>query len=126
MVLSHNSLCSQEPEVELGGYELAHKRSLQREEELEPLFPEGLFATRVSGRSVSFDWATLNPTEEQKKNQKKVLYQLSRSDPRKEGIFFVVYEGDKSHHEAINLIPQTEYKFKLRLSFDDGKIPHRK
>jgi hypothetical protein len=35
---------------------------------LSRLFPEGLFATRISARSVMFDWTTLCPNEHQLAN----------------------------------------------------------
>lgn len=49
------------------------------------------------------------------------MYQLSQSNARHEGVYNIVWEGHATQHQVEHLIPQTTYKFKLRIKFQDDE-----
>jgi hypothetical protein len=91
---------------------LTRSRSMQRNPVLSNLLPT-IKASEIEARSVKLRW--LNEPKEYKSRYAQSYFQITRAE-MKILKFTVVYEGEMPYCKVVNLIPETEYRFKLRFS----------
>ncbi|KAJ3200972.1 hypothetical protein HK099_002444, partial [Clydaea vesicula] len=94
---------------------------------LELYLPQSLRCYDVTGRNLTATWIELSETAEQehqellKKTNKTLLYQLSKSDETNDGVYTSVYEGAAKRFDVSGLVPLTNYKFKLRVKWEEDE-----